>query len=306
MGNADSKEGDIKAGYRDKSIAHVELDSSEDEVLEEESEESGSEESSEDSEKQGEDEDEDEESEDSDTDYENVNHREVPPVVGSSKKPVIMRPDFVPSVGTRESRSESVFTEDVLSPEYEHHEEEEVSALQKATTEAAKILSQEEIDRLTKVYVHCNTNKVGLSQEQLATALALLGQKFPVEVIREVFTKAKVDPMPQDKFVDVVCELRMRKLAEGQAELIQNAFESLHNGICGMNKTSNKDESGRSYLDSVELRKLLTTQGDKLTDEEADQFIRECKIKDYKDFSDGSRRGLIYLDQYRDVLINSA
>jgi len=157
---------------------------------------------------------------------------------------------------------------------------------------------------LSQIYSYCNTNKVGLTEAQLGNALALLGQKVSADVIKDVFNKSKVDPMPEEIFIAVVCQLRKRKLADGQAEMIQNAFDALYDGF-SKSGSSNKDESGRNFLDPKDLRRLLTTQGEKLSDEEADQFIRECHPI-YIDSEDGIRRGMIFLDQYRDALINAA
>ena len=139
-----------------------------------------------------------------------------------------------------------------------------------------------------------------LNEEQVCLGLSLLGQIERSEVVRELMKKYNVNLAPKHVFVYIVRDLRIRKLSESHAENIVEAFEALYNGLYP--RGDNMDGSGRKYLFADDLRKLLSSQGEKFTDEEADDFIREC----HPILDDNTGRNLIYFEQYRAVLLDKA
>ena len=71
-----------------------------------------------------------------------------------------------------------------------------------------------------------------------------------------------------------------------------------------VNVMEQKDESGNRFIIAEDLRKLLITMGDKLTDEEADQLINECKPIEARHPSDHGRRvNMILATNFMDMLL---
>jgi Ca2+-binding EF-hand superfamily protein len=170
--------------------------------------------------------------------------------------------------------------------------------------EASKVLTLDEIIRAERVFYHCDTyNDRGLSEDQLCNALALLGQIEKVDEIRELFHKYKCDPMPKHIFLKVLCDLRQRKLTDGQTEAIEHAFEAIYQGSCP--DDTNRDDSGRKFVLASDLRRFLISLGDKLSDEDADMLIRECHPI-YVESAEGVRKGRIFLEQYRSLLLDKS
>lgn len=171
--------------------------------------------------------------------------------------------------------------------------------------EASKILTLDEIIRAERVFYHCDTyNDRGLSEDQLCNALALLGQIEKVDDVRELFHKYKYDPMPKHIFLKVLCDLRQRRLTDGQSEAIEHAFEAIYQGSCP--DDTNRDDSGRKFILASEFRRFLISLGDKMSDEDADMLIRECHPIYVENPTDGVRRGRIFLEQYRSLLLDKS
>ena len=90
-----------------------------------------------------------------------------------------------------------------------------------------------------------------------------------------------------------------------QIRQIERAFEDLYRGILAEREggfVEQRDGIGRPYILATDLRNLLITSGDTLTDEEADRLISDCKPI-YKIHSDGTVTGKIFFEQYRAMLL---
>jgi hypothetical protein len=79
--------------------------------------------------------------------------------------------------------------------------------------------------------------------------------------------------MPLEGLLQVINDLRTAG-AYSKAE-IRRAFEDIYSGT--VTSEAQIDENGREYILDKDLRSVATTYGDVLTDEEADQMIKECK-----------------------------
>lgn len=130
-----------------------------------------------------------------------------------------------------------------------------------------------------------------------------MGQIERYEEVHEIFLHFKVDPIPVDIFLRILKALRLKHLSETQTGVVTDAFEALYAGMCP--DDTNRDENGRKFLIAEDFRELLTSHGDILTDEEADMLIRECNPS-YTIYSDGTRKGRIYLENYRSFLLDKA
>lgn len=66
---------------------------------------------------------------------------------------------------------------------------------------------------------------------------------------------------------------------------------------CGQQRGAAKrgGSSGRAYVTRAELQKILTREGEALTDEEVDELLRECKP---------DAKGRVVYEGYRRMLID--
>mmetsp|Transcript_9248 Transcript_9248/g.9325 ORF Transcript_9248/g.9325 Transcript_9248/m.9325 type:complete len:286 (-) Transcript_9248:23-880(-) len=168
----------------------------------------------------------------------------------------------------------------------------------------APLLSQDESKRAEDVFDLCNTfNEQHLNKDQFAHALAVLGQKADEKKVKELYASA-ADSLNVMAFKQILSQLRSEADSDRNAK-VEEAFEALFSGTC-KDADRQKDTSGRKFILVKDLRLVLTTYGDKLSDEEADELIRECHPEpgDEGDKTDeGLRR--IFFDNYRAMLLDS-
>ena len=102
-----------------------------------------------------------------------------------------------------------------------------------------------------------------------------------------------------------VCDDGANAADEEQIAQIEGAFEDLYRGILAEREgqfAEQRDGIGRPYILAADLRNLLVTTGESMTDEEADQLIADCKPI-YKVQADGTVTGKIFFEQYRSMLL---
>ncbi len=103
-----------------------------------------------------------------------------------------------------------------------------------------------------------------------------------------------VDGISKKGFIDILNKLRSNRNDSSALtiQMIQEAFDALYYGSCLDDKQ--RDAKGM-YINEADLRHALTSSGEVLTDEEADELLRECKPEN----------GRIYFDQYKTMLLDS-
>ncbi|GAB4843306.1 myosin I light chain Cam2 [Ancistrocladus abbreviatus] len=115
-----------------------------------------------------------------------------------------------------------------------------------------------------------------ISVEELATVIRCLDQNPTAEDLRLIFSEADADGNGTIEFVEFLAVMAS-KMKEGDAEEeLKEAF-----------KVFDKDQNG--YISHSELRHVMITLGEKLTDEEVDQMIKEADL-------DGD--GLVNYDEF--------
>lgn len=198
----------------------------------------------------------------------------------------------------------------------QHHHDEEVKenagddiATMKAANAArnakfARFLGKDEKVRASQVFKLLDVHKEGkIDNEGFATALSLLGMKITANECNELFLSRGFDLVDEETFVSMVGEYRAAD--DEQIRQIEGAFEDLYRGILAEREggfVEQRDGIGRPYILASDLRNLLVSSGDTLTDEEADRLISDCKPI-YKVHSDGSVTGKIFFEQYRAMLL---
>jgi len=188
--------------------------------------------------------------------------------------------------------------------EEKHHLEEEY-ANEKVITHTERIKAEAVFD----FCVEENEDHF-MTEDQFYKGLSLLGFVEKSERVRTLWLRSKKNSIDKKNFVLLLIQLREKK-DEKQTDnnknkdedvppeddiftRIEEHFEALYEGTCEFD--DQRDESGKKYILASELRRILTTLGQKLTDEEADELLRECT----KNNSDR-----IFLEQYRAMLLNS-
>jgi hypothetical protein len=100
---------------------------------------------------------------------------------------------------------------------------------------------------------------------------------------------------------------------------LSQAFDALYRGTCPQD--DQKDFGGNRYILAKDLRLLVRTTGDeseRLTDEEADELIRECRpifpkkvdprtgeeLEEEDGIAVASLNGKIFFEQYRSMLLD--
>ena len=186
----------------------------------------------------------------------------------------------------------------------------------------AMAFSAEESQKITMIFHHCDTMGLHhLNEDQFGIALALLGQTESMDHLKRLYDQEAVaDGLDEERFKRCLARLRTKSSTDDdQAARIRDAFDALYRGTCPNN--DQKDFGGNRYIFAKDLRLLVRTTGDereRLTDEEADELIRECrpqypkKVDPYTgldlDEEDGiavaSLNGKIFFDQYRSMLLN--
>ena len=166
------------------------------------------------------------------------------------------------------------------------------------------ILSANEIERAKLVFQHCKKyDHKGLDEDEFSTALALLGLIEVSSKVKEIFRNAKQDPMLEKTFIIVLKKLRNEILSDNSSsQIVDSAFDALYNGMYP--DDINRNDEGKKYILANDFRLLLTTNGEILTDEEADHLIRECNPIYQTDPNDGTIKGLIYVEQYKGLLLD--
>ncbi|PKA61415.1 Calmodulin [Apostasia shenzhenica] len=128
------------------------------------------------------------------------------------------------------------------------------------------LLKQEQISEFREAF--CLFDKDGdgrITLEELATVIQSLGQSPTEEELQDMINEVDANGNGTIEFGEFLC-LMARKMKETDAEEeLKEAF-----------KVFDKDQNG--YISASELRNVMINLGEKLTDEEVDQMIREADI----------------------------
>jgi Ca2+-binding EF-hand superfamily protein len=161
-------------------------------------------------------------------------------------------------------------------------------------------LGQAEKTRALEVFQHCDVFDEGkINEKSVREALSLLGLRETEEKIRELCKNRKVDLFNETAFLAVIGELRSQATDEEQLQAIVEAFDAIYKATLvkpneRVSQEDQRDALGRPYILAEDLRRVLVSTGDVMSDEEVDQLIRDCKPVD----------NVIFFDQYRAMLLN--
>ncbi|XP_054822260.1 calmodulin-like protein 11 isoform X1 [Prosopis cineraria] len=130
----------------------------------------------------------------------------------------------------------------------------------------AEILSEEQIVEFKEAF--CLFDKDGdgcITLEELATVIRSLDQNPTDEELQDMISEVDADGNGTIEFAEFLT-LMAKKMKETDAEEeLKEAF-----------KVFDKDQNG--YISASELRHVMINLGEKLTDEEVDQMIKEADL----------------------------
>lgn len=104
-----------------------------------------------------------------------------------------------------------------------------------------------------------------ISIKELASMMKSLGQNPTDQELREIISEVDIDGNGHIDFNEFVIIMQKRSKETDPGDEIIAAFRVF-------------DKEGNGTLSTKELRHIMTTIGDKLTDEEVDQMIEEADI----------------------------
>ncbi|KAK0419852.1 hypothetical protein QR680_014367 [Steinernema hermaphroditum] len=144
---------------------------------------------------------------------------------------------------------------------------------QRATSNVFAMFDQAQIQEFKEAFNMIDQNRDGfIDQDDLKDMFASLGKE-----VNEEFVNQMVNEAPGSINFTLFLTLFGEKLTgTDPEEVIRNAFACFDETNCG-------------YLSEDRLRELLTTMGDRYTDEQVDELFRDAPIKngqfDYVEFT---------------------
>lgn len=144
---------------------------------------------------------------------------------------------------------------------------------QRATSNVFAMFDQAQIQEFKEAFNMIDQNRDGfVDKEDLADMLASLGKNVTDDYLEKMIAEAP-GPINFTMFLTMFGE---KLTGTDPEDVIKNAFGCF-------------DEEGTGHLNEEYLREILTTMGDRFTDEEVDELLREAPIKgskfDYIEFT---------------------
>lgn len=144
---------------------------------------------------------------------------------------------------------------------------------QRATSNVFAMFDQAQIQEFKEAFNMVDQNRDGfIDKEDLSEMLASLG-KNPTDAYLDGMMNEAPGPINFTMFLTMFGE---KLNGTDPEEVIKNAFACF-------------DEDNSGFINEDRLRELLTTMGDRFTDEEVDEIFREAPIKssnfDYVEFT---------------------
>eukprot|EP00745_Piridium_sociabile_P043090 TRINITY_DN87547_c0_g1_i1.p1 TRINITY_DN87547_c0_g1~~TRINITY_DN87547_c0_g1_i1.p1 ORF type:complete len:172 (-),score=57.59 TRINITY_DN87547_c0_g1_i1:943-1458(-) len=144
---------------------------------------------------------------------------------------------------------------------------------QRATSNVFAMFDQSQIQEFKEAFNMIDQNRDGfIDKEDLADMLASLG-KNPTEGQLDEMMNAAPGPVNFTMFLTMFGD---KLNGTDPEDVIKNAFACF-------------DEDSKGFIQEDRLRELLTTMGDRFTDDEVDEMFRDAPIKrgnfDYMEFT---------------------
>nr|AHA51331.1 EF-hand_1 domain-containing protein [Charistephane fugiens] len=140
--------------------------------------------------------------------------------------------------------------------------------LSKLTTEDKHLLmscvSADQMDQFTEAFETFDVDDDGsISSKELRVVLNSLGVEPTEDVLKEILSEVDADGNGMVDVHEFLVFMASRTLYKDEDQNIRDAFKQF-------------DKDGNGYIDRDELRSLMITLGEKLTDEEIDEMMQEA------------------------------
>ncbi|KAF6016408.1 hypothetical protein EB796_025292 [Bugula neritina] len=144
---------------------------------------------------------------------------------------------------------------------------------QRSTSNVFAMFDQAQIQEFKEAFNMIDQNRDGfIDKDDLADMLASLGKTATDQYVESMIAGSP-GPINFTMFLTMFGE---KLTGTDPEDVIRNAFGCF-------------DDEGKGYLKEEYLREILTTMGDRFTDEEVDELLREAPIKgqnfDYLEFT---------------------
>ncbi len=176
--------------------------------------------------------------------------------------------------------------------------------------DASKLLDETEKHRALEIFRYCDARGEGqIDENSLMIALSLLGIKESETHIHALYTRRReysgVDLLNAEQFLILLGEVRATMVDDELVAAIESAYSDLYHGILaskGSIFVEQRDAMGRPFILAEDLRRVLISMGDKLSDEEADRLIKDCRPLTAHD-ANGMKQSRIFFEQYRAMVL---
>jgi len=133
-------------------------------------------------------------------------------------------------------------------------------------SEAAKQLSEEQIAEFKEAFSLFDKDGDGtITTKELGTVMRSLGQNPTEAELQDMINEVDVDGNGTIDFPEFLAMMAKKMKDTDSEEEIKEAFKVF-------------DKDGNGFISAAELRHVMTNLGEKLTDEEVDEMIREADI----------------------------
>jgi len=132
--------------------------------------------------------------------------------------------------------------------------------------DAAKQLSEEQIAEFKEAFSLFDKDGDGtITTKELGTVMRSLGQNPTEAELQDMINEVDVDQNGTIDFPEFLAMMAKKMKDTDSEEEIKEAFKVF-------------DKDGNGFISAAELRHVMTNLGEKLTDEEVDEMIREADI----------------------------
>jgi len=115
-----------------------------------------------------------------------------------------------------------------------------------------------------------------ITTKELGTVMRSLGQNPTEAELQDMINEVDADGNGTIDFPEFLTMMARKMKDTDSEEEIREAFRVF---VCFWNKSpSTFDKDGNGFISAAELRHVMTNLGEKLTDEEVDEMIREADI----------------------------
>ena len=138
-------------------------------------------------------------------------------------------------------------------------------------------MKEQQIQELQDIFDKLDKDKDGkILCKELSTAMQSLGQNPSNEGIHDFLAEMGLNENSKINFDYFIAFMTRNSVQDQIKDEVINAFRAF-------------DKDGKGYISSVELKHIMMSIGDKMTEEEVDEMVKQAEIDD---------NGMIYYEKF--------